>query len=401
MKNEVIIYLSALIIVSGCASTLPAFKKAVDSSAGPRDFYAEAASIEIIDILPKAISSEIRLKHKGSLSKSDIVQVKNQICNGTEPRIRPSFKVKVLMSKPPTGMALDKAADQKSLYFANAEDYLKNRFFSSLSNAVRFNPLKPDLPKTNSNFDSLMSYKTGEYYNPRDLGLNTPVATSPNQRDIEKYYSEVRSETGSWKEQYFEDLDKQFFIFWFKQQALIVPKLTRMVKSGWQGQELDPKVVDATLARYSSTLPQVRPGDVDGDSNSDFFKFYPNVTVSKISWNVKGNDKPLYPLQAVLADDLHFLVENFTFVFQREDVEKVFGYEDPLHQQHYGPEFNSGKVDLEKVTRERGFLWDQTLAKSTILKESPQDNQSTLYEVSLDFGIFCKYGIAVNDVGAE
>lgn len=384
--------MSVLSLISGCASSPPVFKKAVDSSAGPIDFYQDAARIESVEILPKAMSSAIKSKSKDSLTKADINEVKNQICNGAESRVKPSFKVKVVMSKPPTGMALDRAADQKSLYFTNAEDYLKNRFFSSLTDAVRFNPLKPNLPKTNSNFNQL----------PADLGLNTPVCVSPKTQEIEKYYIEMRSETGSWKEEYFENLDKQFFIIWLQNQALVVPKHTKMVKSAWSRyEELDPKVLDATLTRFSSTLPLVRPGNVNGDNNSDFFKFHPNVAVSDIGWNVKGHEKPLYPLQAVFADDLHFLVQNFTFIFQRDDVQKIFGYETELKQQHYGPEYYSGKVDLEKIKRDRGFLWDQVLAKSTILKESPQDNQSTLYEVSLDFGIFCKYGVAVGDIGVE
>lgn len=391
-KNKNVLY-CIIVILQGCASAEPIFKQSINSS-GNKDFYQYAAKIESVEILPKTFNSTI----KDQPTKNDLDQLRNKICDNKQARVTSSFQVKIVISKPPIGMALDKAEDQKLLYFANAKHYLKHRFFSSLANAIAFNPQKSDLPKTNSNFDKLMSYSTEGYYNPRTLGLNTPVSFSPKQQDIEQYYAEMRSETGSTTERYFENIDKQFFIFFFQDQVLIVPKFTQILKSGWSNRELDPTIVDGTLTRYSSTLPEMRLGDVNGDNSSDYYKFHPNIVVSDSGWVVKGYDKPVYPIQAVFADDLHFLVNHFTFTFQRDDVQTIFGYDDELRQQHFGPEYFSGKVDLDKIKRDRGFLWDQVLSKSTNLNPLSQDDHSTTYDVSLDFALFCKYGVAVSNI---
>ncbi|OQW48543.1 MAG: hypothetical protein A4S09_13660 [Proteobacteria bacterium SG_bin7] len=262
-------------------------------------------------------------------------------------------------------------------------------------------------------FDHLRIFNAGDHfasgvlknqYKLRGQKYNIPFSLSQNKKEIEDFYRSLPYlplfRERRWIENIYSPdfhIDMPFLaVVSTNRSALLVPKAASFWEMGWDrynGNPIPQSLNVSAVAESSDTLP------VLGTPLDTFYKHVP-VMISEYGWKIK-DQSVLYPMQIAFAEDLNFLMEHYTFTLSREALEKEMGVADPLSRQHYGPEYHSGKFQAHVAIDNRGYIWEQVLKQATSMKEAPQADGSTAFSLTLDMGLFCRYGTPISELQSE
>jgi hypothetical protein len=377
----------------------------------------DAAKVRSFNIYPDAVSTSIdRLYKNGSGKKETYREIQKLFCNGNQSKLNAEFHVKVMTpQKAPSGTPINQItkAQKEFLYYARL--YLKNRFLltSGEKPVTRLKRLRGGV-MAYEDHDFNQDYLRYILKDDKEYGAELrgqqytiPFMKSQSKKDVESFYSSLQYMPMFLEKRWIENpnnpdfhIDQFFFsIISSSRSALIVAKASPYLAVGYDdqywhsffGNQPAPRFGVAAIAESSDTL-EVLP-----TSPLETYYNHGQVMVSDVGWQMKAHE-PIYPLQVAYARDLNFLIEHFTFILNREILEKEFHISDPSAQQALGVDFNTGKfVPSEGIDR-KGFIWNQVLRRSTLLKEAPAGGGATEFTVTLDTSLFCRYGSPVTDL---
>lgn len=402
-----IAWIIACIFLTSCTSA-PVATNRIDPKDSavkihPENIVEDAARIREFNIFPKAVTTSLNNGFaQGGENRKTFSNIKNFLCNGDKPKIRPTLSVKVIPPKAPKEIALDVVVEAKKNFLKYAKYFLQTRFFSSTvpdKGGVEVNPDYSAILKNNNDTRP-----------PRNLMYNFPVIKSQGKSEIEKFYQTLlyvpRFYELRWIENFNEPnshIDSQFFSLWLGDTSVIlVPKAGLFATAGWDDDRrpTKPFFTTAAMAESSDTLPKIKSGKIGDDSDHDFLKKISHVMGSEYGWQ-SDEQGLVFPLQAAFSKDLEFLYDHFTFIFSRDSIKQAFGYNDELVTQHFGPDFFTEKFSPAVALQNKNMIWSLVLWKSTELKESQQSDGTVLYDVSLNFKLFCQFSTPVADLQSE
>lgn len=406
----------ALFLVS-CATTPPAYQRVDPPSGGladvdvPRDIFGDAARTKRFVIFSKSISDKLTSYAAEESNGQDASkQIKNLICEGSKGKVRPVFNVKVIAPKAPKGVPLEQVTESRKKFFEYAQYFLKTRFFASMIDRDLINPRPPKV-RLNADYQNILSEDAlSAEPKIKDKRYSIPIQLDTKRQALEDFYLNLPyvpkfTET-RWIERWNEpneNIDQQFFgVLVGEKSTLLVPKAANFIEVGWnyEGDQIEPKAFYGAIAEFSNTLRQTKSGLIGQPRNEDYFRKRVHVVASEYAWDFPQIGKA-HPVQAAFAHDLEELVKRYAFVFSRESVEKLFGYTDPTVQQHFGPDFYTGKFNQTTAINDRQYIWEMFLWRATSLKEAPQPDGSVIYMVTLDMKPFCELGVAVTDLTSQ
>ncbi|MEN0059630.1 MAG: hypothetical protein AAGB31_12395 [Bdellovibrio sp.] len=393
----------------------PATAKVTDQQK-PEGIIEDAARLRGFTVFPESVRTTMTSVSKASGdTKKTYRDVQNLICNGNQPKLNGEFQIKVLPpQKAPKGTPLDKVTEAKKDFLFHARIYLKTRFFFTAASKpiTRFSKMDKGVQvfedhEYNPDYADYMSVgnDSENQYKLRGQQYNIPFSLSQNKKEVEDFYRSLPYlplfRERRWIENIYAPdfhIDMLFLaVVSTNRSALLVPKAASFWEMGWDrynGNPIPQSLNVSAVAESSDTLPVLRTDPLD-----TFYKHVP-VMISEFGWKIKDQGV-LYPMQVAFAEDLNFLMEHYTFTLSREALEKEMGIADPLSQQHYGPEYHSGKFQAHTAIDNRGFIWEQVLKNATSLKEAPQADGSTAFSLNLDMGLFCRYGTPASELQSE
>jgi len=402
------------------------------------------------DIVAAKIASAVNEKAD---PKAAIQNVQAALCDGKRPRVSPSYKIHLIVPKPPKGTPTDDAAKARMDFIKIARDYLKNHYLYSATVAYSD-------PKTSNEMEqgSFALYFAatenrevkGNRYSLRGLTLALPVVFGQNRKEVEAYYSNLRllpNAHGYGRDYHYDGYFKSI-VFPKEHTAILAPQVFTFVGVGWEryyGKPLETNLGlgDATdnFMLPAESIDECKPTSCRHTALDESMKWgslarEARFTVSSYGWKIDGlkniywghpelsTTAPLYPLHPSSMSDLRALMELFVISLPKETICKVEfpngqSADGPDGRQHidcatygkesdsttdlrsWGYDYDSGTFSGKEAVAANSQIWEKVLANQTLLKEAVQPDNSVLYELGLDLSLFCQYGVPVSDLVSQ
>lgn len=356
-----LILCSTVMLLSSCSSF-----QALDDSTSiyhhpgfytGQDFPLNSRSINLFDFYKEQSNKDL----------------KKLYCNGTKPLRSPTLSITVVLPKIKPGIPIDKATVLRSESVTKAEELVTQIFQEISINEVANSEVDNNYGSDFKHFYGIQSYQ---------------------QSDEELFY------TQSFKEVIFNSSDRFYIVIQSRNhsnQLFVVGKDSNLIQrfddvrknDGLMWSPTDKNKVNEAIS--SPNKP-----------DHSFFSTLTEIEISDSLLPVSGSSSKVFQLASSYSNEIKSLIDNFTFLYSKEFVEKSIiasGKAECSDYSCFAIDPESGENTISKALDMKNQMWKSYFNLFTRVKAS----QTTIpnikkYSVTLDTTPFCQYGRNISDL---
>lgn len=368
----------------------------------PVGIVEDAMRLESTPLFDQATYQRIESAAKSAKDIPSLqTKIRDAVCDGEQPRSQPKLTVRLILSRPTKGEALDVVAERNRVFINEAKIYLKQYWLNESSR------LEIAREKFNSDFDlykkDLVDTNLERKWASHRISVGVPFIAGSTAKDAEKYFASSHAtpnlrpieQTGP--NEWFPG--RSFLSLAFPNHTFVMSnKVSDFLISVWgqnsYGTEMDSEIAHDVQLGPMTTFRYFGMSDGFNYRNNAFF------TPSKSSWKLKDGSIA-NPLVLSHFDDLAALKSGFSFRIPKEELARVFKTSSPLYLQYFGYDYDSGKYAASLAIAHQDYIWQHVLANQTEVTQSSQEDGSVTFELKPSFEIFCKYGVPASSLVAQ
>lgn len=368
----------------------------------PVGIVEDAMRMESTPIFDEATYHRIENSVKGVKDLAEAqVKIRDAVCDGTNPRSQPKLTVRLILSKPMKGEALDVVAERNRVFINEAKIYLKQFWLNEGS--------RPNIATQKYNSDFEM-YKTDivdtnleRKWASHRFSAGVPFITGNTAKDAEKYFAQSHAtpnlrpieQTGP--NEWFPG--RSFLSLAFPNHTYVMSnKVSDFLISVWgqnvYGTEMETEIAHDVQLGPMTTFRYF--GMSDGFNYRNTALYQPSSNSWKLSDGSIAN-----PLVMSHFDDLAVLKSEFSFRIPKEELARLFGARSAFNLQYFGYNYDTEKFAASQAIAHQDYIWQHVLANQTEVTQTSQEDGSVTFELRPSFELFCKYGVPASSLIAQ